>query len=163
MHDEGGLRNAAVMPYTRDSIQFVVHRARRSKMSMSESTGQLIERYWQTMNSNDFRAVGDLLHDDFVLDYPQSGERLRGREHNALLNEEYPSPGPWRFVVERLLAGDDTAVTDVRVYGAEVETRAISFFEIRDGRIRHITEYWPDPFEAPVWRVQWMESIPEES
>src|SRR6185437_15550773 len=123
---------------------------------MSAQTRQLIERYWQTMNSNDFRAVGELLHDDFVLDYPQSGERIRGREHNALINERYPSPGPWSFVVERLLVSDVGAVSDVRVRGAEVEARAISFFEVRDGLIWHITEYWPDPFEAPDWRAQWV-------
>jgi len=129
---------------------------------MGESTRQLVERYWQTMNRNDFRAVGDLLHDDFVLDYPQSGERLRGRERNALLNDEYPSPGPWSFVVERLLTGDDMAVSDVQVRGAEVEARAISFFEIRDDRIWRITEYWPEPFEAPAWRAEWVERIPDE-
>jgi ketosteroid isomerase-like protein len=127
---------------------------------MNAATRDLIEQYWQTMNTNDFRAVGDLLHDDFVLDYPQSGERLRGRERNALFNETYPSPGPWSFHVERLLVGDDTAVTDVVVRGAEVEARAISFFEIRDDRIWRITEYWPDPFEAPEWRAHLVEAIP---
>lgn len=37
---------------------------------MSNATRELVERYWQVMNGNDFRAVGDLLHDEFVLDYP---------------------------------------------------------------------------------------------
>ena len=68
---------------------------------MSAGTRDLVERYWATMNRNEFHAVGDLLHDDFVLDYPQSGERIRGRENNAKLNAEYPSAGPWHFTVDR--------------------------------------------------------------
>ena len=127
---------------------------------MFAQTRELIERYWEIMNSNDFRAVGDLLHDDFALDYPQSGERIRGRENNALINEDYPSPGPWSFIVERLLVDAGEAVSDVRVLGAAVEARAISFFEIRDGRIWHITEYWPESFEAPDWRARWVEPMP---
>jgi Domain of unknown function (DUF4440) len=39
---------------------------------------QLVEQFWQTMNANDWRAVGALLHDDYLLTYPQSGERIRG-------------------------------------------------------------------------------------
>ncbi len=127
---------------------------------MTGVTQQLVERYWQTMNSNDFWAVGDLLHDDFVLDYPQSGERIVGREKNARLNTEYPSAGPWSFVVERMIAGDDTAVTDVHVRGAEMRARVISFFEVREGLIWRMTEYWPDPFEAPAERAHLVERVP---
>jgi ketosteroid isomerase-like protein len=127
---------------------------------VSDTTRRLVERYWQVMNGNDFRAVGELLHDEFVLDYPQSGERIRGRENNALINERYPSPGPWNFTVERLVVDGDQAVSDVRVRGADVEARAISFFEMRDGLIWRVTEYWPEPFEAPEWRSAWVERIP---
>lgn len=127
---------------------------------MNDQTRQLVERFWQTMNSNDFRAVGDLLHDDYVLDYPQSGERIRGRENNTLINERYPSPGPWSFTVERLLVSDAEAVSDVRVHAPEFDGRVVSFFEIREGLIWCVTEYWPDPFEAPDWRASWVERIP---
>lgn len=126
---------------------------------MTDAARRLVERYWQMMNGNDFRAVGELLHDEFRLDYPQSGERIGGRENNTLINERYPSPGPWSFTVDRLVASGDRAVTDVRVRGAEVEARAISFFELRDGLIWRITEYWPEPFEAPEWRSELVERI----
>jgi ketosteroid isomerase-like protein len=126
---------------------------------MDDQTRQIIERYWETMNANDFRGVGELLHDDFLLDYPQSGERIRGREHNTLINERYPSPGPWHFDVDRLVVNGSEAATDVRVRGAEFEGRVVSFYEIRDGRIWRVTEYWPDPSEAPAWRAEWVEPI----
>lgn len=124
---------------------------------MDERTRSVIERYWATMNRNDWWGVGDLLHDEFVLEYPQSGERIRGRERNALLNEHYPSPGPWTFTVERLLVEGDDAVTDVAVRGAEFAGRAISFFELDDGLIRRITEYWPEPFVPAEYRAALVE------
>lgn len=126
---------------------------------MSDRTRRLVERYWELMNSNDFRAVGVLLHDEFVLDYPQSNERIRGRENNARLNEDYPSAGPWHFGVDRLLISGDQAVSEVQVHGAEADMRVISFFEIRDELIWHMTEYWADPFEAPTSRAQLVEPI----
>jgi hypothetical protein len=58
------------------------------------------------MATNDFRSVGSLLADDFELEYPQSGERIRGRENYAALNEEYPAHGPWTFTVNQLVADD---------------------------------------------------------
>lgn len=124
---------------------------------MDDRTRSVVERYWATMNRNDWSGVGGLLHDDFVLEYPQSGERIRGRERNTLLNEHYPSPGPWTFTVERTLIDGERAVTDVAVRGAELAGRAVSFFELRDGLIWRVTEYWPEPFAAPASRAHLVE------
>ena len=49
--------------------------------------------------------------------------------------------------------------TDVTVTDGVVVARSLLFSEIRDGRIARQTEYWPDPFEAPAWRAQWVERI----
>ncbi len=126
---------------------------------MNSGTRDLVERYWATMNSNDFWAIGELLHDGFVLDYPQSGERIRGRENNSRLNADYPSSGPWHFTVDRLLVDGDRAVSDVNVRGAEIDTRVISFFEVRDGLIWRMSEYWPDPFDPPADRAHLVEHL----
>lgn len=118
---------------------------------------QLLECFWAAMGTNDFRAVGDLLHDDFVLEYPQSGELIRGRENFAAINAEYPAHGRWHFAVERIVADERGAVTDVVVTDGVVVARSILFSEVRDGRIARQVEYWPDPFEAPAWRARWVE------
>jgi hypothetical protein len=76
---------------------------------------QHIEHFWQTMNTNDWQAASGLLHDDYLLVYPQSGERFRGREHFIALNSQYPAAGAWRFTVQRLIADETEAVTDVGV------------------------------------------------
>jgi hypothetical protein len=30
----------------------------------------------------------------------------------------------------------------------------VSIFELRDGKIARLTEYFADPFEAPKWRLE---------
>lgn len=117
----------------------------------------LIQRFWDTMQTNDFRAAGDLLHDDFVLEWPQSGETVRGRDNFAAINEHYPAAGRWRFEIHRILCDGDQVVTDVSVTDDVITGRAITFSTVCDGRILHQTEFWPDPFEPAPWRAQWVE------
>jgi hypothetical protein len=59
---------------------------------MGASAVRLIERFWELMASNDFRSVGSVLADNFVLDWPQSGERIRGRDNYAAMNQDYYPP-----------------------------------------------------------------------
>jgi ketosteroid isomerase-like protein len=118
---------------------------------------RLIEQFWAAMASNDFEAAGQLLHDEFVLEWPQSGERIRGRRNFARINAEYPAAGRWSFTVHRIVADDQGAVSDVSVTDGAIRGRAITFSEVRDGRIIRQTEFWPDPFAAPEWRAAWVE------
>jgi len=119
----------------------------------------LVEQFWASMTSNDFTAAGGFLHDDFVLDWPQSGERIRGRVNFVTINEHYPAAGRWRFVVHRLIAEGENVVSDVTVTDGVQTGRAITFSEVRDGRSARQTEYWPDPFEAAEWRAPWTEKV----
>ena len=117
---------------------------------------QILENFWATMETNDFRAASQLLHDDYVLDWPQSGERILGRENFAAINTNYPAEGKWHFEIHHILAEGDTAVTDVSVRDEKTTGRAITFSTIREGKIWKQVEFWPDPFEAPKWRAQWV-------
>ena len=126
-----------------------------NKMKPKES----IEQFWQTMESNDFYAVAQLLHDDFVLEWVQSGERIRGRENFAKLNTAYPTQGTWHFTINSIVADGDEVVTDVSVTDGTLNDRVITFSTIRDGKIWKQVEFWPEPFSAPEWRKQWVEKI----
>jgi limonene-1,2-epoxide hydrolase len=119
----------------------------------------VVEQFWATMNTNDFGAAGAWLHDSFVLDWPQSGERIRGRENFIAVNEHYPAAGRWRFSVQRLIADEQEVVTEVLVTDGVTTAQAITFSEVRDGKIAHQTEYWPDPFQAAAWRAEWVERM----
>jgi Ketosteroid isomerase-related protein len=112
------------------------------------TTVEVVKKYWSLMQSNDFQSVGQVLSDDFVVEWPQSGERIRGRENFAAMNEEYPAHGRWRFTINRILGDDVQAVTDVSLTDGIQVARAISFFSIADGKIQKMVEFWPDPFPA---------------
>ena len=120
---------------------------------------QLLEQFWQTMESNDFYAVAQLLHDDFVLEWVQSGERIRGRENFAKLNTAYPTQGTWHFTINSIVADGDEVVTDVSVTDGTLNDRVITFSTIRDGKIWKQVEFWPEPFSAPEWRAEWVEKM----
>jgi len=110
---------------------------------------ELAEQFWKLMKTNDFRSVGSVLSDDFVLEYPQSKERIRGPNNFAAMNEEYPAQGRWEFTVNRIFGTDAQVVTDVSVTDGVQQARVISFFEVRDGKIVKMVEFWPDS-SAPV-------------
>jgi ketosteroid isomerase-like protein len=125
----------------------------------TQESKQVVEHFWMTMQTNDFRRVGELLHDDYILEWPQSGERIRGRANFIAVNENYPAHGRWEFTVHQIVAEGDRVVSDVDVTDGVVRGRVITFSTVREGRILHQTEFWPDPYEAPEWRAQWVERL----
>jgi ketosteroid isomerase-like protein len=118
-----------------------------------------VHEFWRLMGTNDFAAVGVVLAPDFVLEWPQSHERIRGAAHFAQMNAEYPSAGPWRFTVHRAVAKGGDVVTDTTVTDGKVVGRALTFFTVQHGRITGITEFWPEPFPAPANRAHLVESM----
>ena len=128
-------------------------------VSRSDDPRRVVDEFWRVMNTNDFRAASDFLHEEFVLEWPQSGERIRGREHFVAVNEQYPTDGTWYFTVHRTLVDDPEVITEVTVTDGSQTARAITFTTVRDGKIAFQTEYWPDPFEPPSWRSQWVETM----
>ena len=120
---------------------------------------QLMEAFWKRMESNDFYSVAELLHDEFTLEWHQSGELIRGRENFAKINTAYPANGKWHFLINSIVAEGDVVVTDVSVTDGVVKDRVITFSTIRDGKIWKQVEFWPKPFAAPEWRAQWVENI----
>jgi ketosteroid isomerase-like protein len=120
---------------------------------------QIVERFWQTMNGNDFYKVGEWLHDEYILEWKQSGERIRGRENFARLNTAYPAAGLWSFTINSIIAEGNLVVTDVSVTDGARNDRVITFTTVKDGKIWRQVEFWPEPFEAPEWRSPWVEKI----
>jgi ketosteroid isomerase-like protein len=127
-------------------------------MSMSPPAASDIAReFWRLMATNDFHSVAAVLAPEFVLEWPQSRERIRGAERFARMNHEYPAHGPWRFTVHRVVSGEGEAVSDVSVTDGVQSARAISFFTVERGRITRIVEYWPEPYTAPSNRAHLVE------
>jgi ketosteroid isomerase-like protein len=126
---------------------------------MKQESKQVVESFWAAMQTNDFKRAGELLHDDYLLEWPQSGEQIRGRANFVAVNENYPAHGRWEFTVHRIFAEGNEVVSDVGVSDGVITGRVITFSTIREGRILRQTEFWPDPFEPATWRAQWVENI----
>jgi ketosteroid isomerase-like protein len=115
----------------------------------------VVRTLWERIEARDWAGLGALLADDVRLEWPHTGERFRGRDSVVAVNAEYPEG--WSVYVLRILAEDDTAVSEVSVPQAGVEHRAVSFWTVRDGLVTEAREYWTtvggdDP---PAWRARY--------
>lgn len=118
-----------------------------------------VREFWRLMASNDFGSVASVLAPGFVLEWPQSKERLRGADRFARMNAEYPAHGRWVFTVHRIVGGAAEAVSDVSVGDGVQSARALSFFNVAAGKIERIVEFWPEPYAAPAGRAHLVEPI----
>lgn len=125
---------------------------------MTMSPVDTVRTFWRLMASNDFASVAAVLAPDYVLDWPQSNERIRGAENFVRMNTEYPAHGRWTFELHRIVDGGDEVVTDVGVSDGVQHARCISFFTVRDGRIVRQVEFWPEPYAAPANRRHLVEA-----
>jgi ketosteroid isomerase-like protein len=121
--------------------------------------GQVAEAVWKALEARDWEAAKGLLHDDYVQEWPQSGERIVGRDNAIAINQQFPGGLPsMRF--RRTLAGGDLAVLEVELtYGDGSRYLGVSVIELRDGRVVRETDYFAQPFQAPQWRAQWVERM----
>lgn len=116
-----------------------------------------LERHWEACDAGDQDAVHEIYHDDCVIEWPQSGERIRGRESIKALRESHPSQ--LGFTTRRILGGGDLWITEyVITYDGE-PVHTVSIMEFRDGKVARETHYFADPFEPPAWRARWVETI----
>ena len=116
---------------------------------MNPSAVEIVKEFFWRMNTNDFHSAGQLFGDDYILEWPQTKERIRGREKFVAVNEEYPAYGRWVFTLNRIVGNESEAVSDVSITDGTQAARAITFTSVREGKIIKQVEYWPDNYEAP--------------
>lgn len=117
---------------------------------------ELIERYWEALVARDFDTVYELRSEDFVEGWPQSGERIMGRDNARAVDERYPG---WPQIQTRRIigSGDLWVVEATLVYGDAEVYQGVAVIELREGEVAAETSYWGAPFEAAEWRAQWVE------
>jgi hypothetical protein len=66
--------------------------------------------HWAASDANDFETEHRIYHEDAVLEYPQSGERTRGRCN--IQNQRASQPSKKRFAVRRIIGYGNLWVTE---------------------------------------------------
>ena len=125
---------------------------------------EMAAKFEEGLKSGDFGQMTEMLKeyttDDFVQEWPQSGERLT-KAASIKVNENYPemSGKSPKFSYKRMLGGGDVFVVEGTVdYGDGVPVSMVSIIELNDeGKIAKTTDYFASPFPAPEWRKQWVE------
>jgi hypothetical protein len=117
-----------------------------------------LERHWTASAAGNQDAEHEIYNEDTVLEYPQSGERVRGRHNVQALRSQHPAR-PSGFVVRRIVGRDDLWVTEyVTTYDGR-PFNTVSIMEFQAGKVVRETQYFAEPFEAPAWRARWVERI----
>ena len=117
-----------------------------------------IEEHWQASERGDTEAEHAIYAAEAVLDYPQSGERFRGRATIAAQRGGHPADR--HFTVRRIAGGPDLWVSECVITYDGVPTCSVSIMEFVDERVVHETQYFADPFGAPAWRTALAEPMP---
>ena len=127
-------------------------------MSETERTRDVVGRYFATMAARDWDAFGTVLAEDVTYEMPQTRERISGRDKYLRFNREYP--GDWTATVTRLIADGTTASGSMNFTVGDHELVAVVYFELRDGLISRVTDFWPEPYEPPAGREHLVERLP---
>lgn len=116
-----------------------------------------LERHWQASDANDFEAEHAIYHDEAVLDYPQSGERIRGR--SSIRESRRLQPNDKRFEVRRILGSGALWITEFTLRYDGRPSYAVSIMEFRDGLVAHETQYFADGFDPGPSRAHLVELL----
>jgi len=108
----------------------------------------LIQRYWAAANARDWASFATLHCADVVYEVPQTRERVRGLDAYLEFNQTWP--GAWRAHVLQVIAQEQQGMSVIDFVVNGQSATGISVFELRDGLIARITDYWPEPYEPPA-------------
>ena len=125
---------------------------------MARSGEEVVLALIATLNAGDVAGMDDLFHEDSVMEWPQSGERIVGGDNRRAIYGSFPQLPS--IALRRLVGDGDLWVAQADLdYGDGDPYQSVFVFELRDGRIAQETAYWTKPFPAPDWRAQWVERM----
>src|SRR5215510_548370 len=116
-----------------------------------------LDQHWAASDANDFETEHRIYHEDAVLEYPQSGERIRGRLNIQITRSIQPSKK--RFTVQRIIGRGDLWITEFILSYDGKPSYTVSIMEFRGDKVARETQYFADPFEASPTRAQYVERM----
>ena len=116
-----------------------------------------LDQHWAASDASDLETEHLIYHEDAVLEYPQSGERTRGRRN--IQAQRGIQPSQKRFSVRRMLGSGDLWVTEFILTYDGKPSYTVSIMEFEGEKVVRETQYFSDPFVAPAWRAQLVERM----
>jgi hypothetical protein len=111
-----------------------------------------LQRHWAASDANDFAVEHQIYEDHAVLEYPQSGERIRGRQR--IRASRMAQPNKKRFAVRRMLGGGGLWISELVLTYDEQPVYVVSIMEFEGGKVVRETQYFGDPFQPGPSRAQ---------
>jgi hypothetical protein len=115
-----------------------------------------LERHWAASAQGNQDAEHAIYHDDVIVEYPQSGERIRGRQNVQALRSHHPAQ-PSGFAVRRIVGEGRHWVTEYVISYEGRPFHTVSIMEFDSGKVTRETQYFAEPFDPPAWRAKWVE------
>jgi len=116
-----------------------------------------LERHWNASDANDFEVEHEIYREDAVLDYPQSGERIRGRRN--IQESRFLQPNKKRFTVRRISGSGELWVTEFVLSYDGIPSYAVSIMNFSDGLVANETQYFASPFDPAPSRAHLVERV----
>jgi ketosteroid isomerase-like protein len=128
-------------------------------MTSVRSIPELIEEHYERLLAGDEAAFRAFVHEDFVQEWPQTGERVRGKDACLNIARNYPG-GPPQISLRQINGeGSHWTVEGLGRYPDGTDYHIVALLELRDGRLARETDYFGPEYPAPDWRRQWVEPI----
>jgi len=118
-----------------------------------------LKRHWDASDASDFAVEHEIYHENAVLDYPQSGERIRGR--GKIQESRSVQPNKKRFRVRRMIGGGGLWITEFTLTYDGAPSYVVSIMELHDGLVSKETQYFADAFTPGASRAHLVEQIGE--
>ena len=116
-----------------------------------------LQRHWAASDANDFETEHQIYDEHAVLEYPQSGERIRGR--HDIQASRMAQPDAKRFSLQRLLGAGGLWISELVVGYGDHPFRVVSIMEFDGDKVIRETQYFAEPFEPGPSRAQWVETM----
>jgi hypothetical protein len=108
--------------------------------------------------ADDIVRSSELYADDAVLEFPQGGERIRGKANIIAFRSAYPAR--LGFAMHRTVGRQDLWVNEYTIqYDDGTPFHVVGIMEFGDGKVVRERIYFGEPWEPPAWRAQWVERM----
>ncbi len=124
----------------------------------SERMEAALRQHWAASAAGNQNLEHEIYDEHVICDYPQSGERIKGKRNLQNLRSHHPGK-PTGFSIRRLLGSGKLWITEYTITYQGRPFYTISMMEFEKGKVVHETQYFAEPFDPPGWRAQWVEQI----